>query len=581
MTNLRAQAHQPQRARRPRHARPRVAAAIDFGTHGSGFAWAFTSEQQRPIAERRLTFHMEWIDQPAPYVKTRSALLVDAGGKVLDWGFAAARRYKLESRGGTDIGLEHGFKMRLPEGDPAAARLVTRYLRELYHYAVDRITDEAQVREDEIRWCVTVPAIWRDRERHLMRGAAVAAGMPDDVRRLLIAVEPEVATQYCQGHLQLSAGADGEQEPGESAMLVIDAGGGTVDLSSFRIDAAGSLTELGHASGGPHGGTFVDRAFLVNVLAKRIGGDLLHRLQVDLPAAVLEILDNWERDKRFFDPSRGAPFNLPLPVKLYQLLSSEGRLARFAASQQGVEEPIVLSNAEVKAAFDEVVEPILALVDEHLARVGAGRLDHVFLVGGFAQSPYLRSRLTQHLHGRAAVQVPPNPASAVLAGAVHFALDPDVVIARKSPRTYGIATNLPFDDALDPPERLLPGNDNGRRLCMDRFEAIVKRDDLLPVDTERKVTLFPVSDTETELELVMLGAEAADVPRYADDPQVQVLGTVNVPIGPANGRAAAERGVVLTLAFGGTEIAVSAVDAASGRTLQHRIMFASMGRGGA
>ncbi|MEU7874369.1 Hsp70 family protein [Dactylosporangium sp. NPDC049140] len=581
MTNHRPQTQPPQRARRfPRHARPRVAAAIDFGTHGSGFAWAFTSEEQRPIAERRLTFHMEWIDQPAPYVKTRSALLVDGGGAILDWGFAAARRYKLESRGGAAIALEHGFKMRLPDGDPAAVELVTGYLQELYRYAVERITGEAQVREEEIRWCVTVPAIWRDRERHLMRRAAVAAGMPDDVRRLLIAVEPEVATQYCQGHLQLATADDEPDEAGDWSMLVIDAGGGTVDLSSFRIDDRGSLTELGHASGGPHGGTFVDRAFLVNVLAKRIGGDLLQRLQVDLPAAVLEILDNWERDKRFFDPSRGAPFNLPLPVKLYQLLSQEGRLSRFAASQQGIEEPIVLSNAEVKAAFDEVVEPILALVDEHLVRV-AGQLDHVFLVGGFAQSPYLRSRLTQHLAGRAAVQVPPNPASAVLAGAVHFALDPDVVIARKSPRTYGIATNLPFEDAVDPPDRLLPGNGNGQRLCMDRFEAIVQRDDLLPVDTERKITLFPVSDTETELELVMLGAEAAGVPRYADEPQVHVLGTVNVPIGPANGRAAADRGVVLTLAFGGTEIAVTAVDATSGHTLQHRITFASMGRGGA
>ncbi len=575
MTNLRTQPHPPSARQRrgPRHARPRVAAAIDFGTHGSGFAWAFTSEQQRPIAERRLTFHMDWLDQPAPYVKTRSALLLDGDGAVLDWGFAAARRFKLESRVRTELVLHHGFKMRLPDDDRDAPALVTQYLGELYRYAVARITAEAQVREDEIRWCVTVPAIWRDRERHLMRRAAVAAGLPDDVRRLLIAVEPEVATQYCQGHLQVAAP---DRPAGPLSMLVIDAGGGTVDLSSFRIDPDGSLTELGHASGGAHGGTFVDRAFLVDLLAKRIGGDLLQRLQVDLPAAVVEILDNWERDKRFFDPSRGAPFNLPMPLKLYQLLAQEGRLTRFAASQQGIEEPIVLSNAEVKAAFDQAVEPILSVVDEHLARVPGGGIDHVFLVGGFAQSPYLRHRLIRHLSGRASVVVPPNPATAVLAGAVHFALDPAVVIARKSPRTYGIATNLPFDDDLDPPDRLLPAGE-GQRLCMDRFEAVVSRNDLLPVDTERKITLYPVNNTETELELVMLGTEEAAVPRYADDAQVRVLGTVNVPIGPADGRQAAQRGVVVTLTFGGTEIAVAAADQASGRTLQHRISFASMG----
>jgi len=236
-----------------------------------------------------------------------------------------------------------------------------------------------------------------------------------------------------------------------------------------------------------------------------------------------------------------------------------------------VDDMFVLTNDEVRAAFDGAVDPILALVDDHVGQVSMP-ITHTFLVGGFAQSPYLRIRLERHLAGRATMLVPPNPASAVLAGAVHFALDPGLVIARRSPRVYGIATNLPFDDDLDPPDRIYVSS-NGQRLCPDRFEMIVQRNELLPVDTTKQVTLYPVDDDEAELELILLSTDA-EAPRYAED--AMELGAVTVPIGHTADRPALERGVVILLTFGGTEIMVAASELTTGRTLHHQMTFASL-----
>lgn len=556
-------------ARRPaRHVRQRVAAAIDFGTHGSGFAWAFLSESEKPIAKRTITFHQDWPEQAAPYVKTRTALLLD-DGRVLEWGNPASLRYRREARSRPGLRLASHFKMALPRDDRDALVLAAAYLERLYRYALQLITEQAQVREDEIRWCVTVPAIWRDRERNLTRQAAVAAGLPDDPVRLLIAVEPEVATQHCRGHLQQIEADD--RADGDRSIMVVDAGGGTVDLTCFHVDVNGKMTELGRPAGDALGGTAVDQAFVRTVLAQRLSVGLLEELEAELPGAVLDILADWERDKRNFHPDRGSSFNLRLPVPLLRLLDRRGLLAGFAARQGGVDDMFVLTNDEVKAAFDGAVEPILALVDEHLRQVGVP-IGHAFLVGGFAQSPYLRARLEQHLAGRAAVLVPPNPANAVLAGAVHFALEPGLVIARRSPRVYGIATNLPFDDQLDPPDRLYLSS-GGQRLCLDRFEPIVQRNELLPVDTTRQVTLYPVDDDETELELILLSTDAA-APRYAED--AMELGAVSVPIGHTADRPAIERGVVIMLTFGGTEIMVAAAEQATGHTLHHQMTFASL-----
>lgn len=555
--------------RRGRPTRQRVAAAIDFGTHGSGFAWAFLSEREQPIAKRTITFHQEWPGQAAPYVKTRTALLLDDRGQVIEWGYPASVRFRHEARQRPGMRLAHQFKMALPDGDRDAIVMVAAYLQRLYRYAVDLITSAAQVREEEILWCVTVPAIWRDRERHLMRQAAVDAGLPDDPLRLLVAVEPEAATQYCLGHLQQTLGETGA--PSERSVLVVDAGGGTVDLTSFGIGADGRMTELRSPSGGAHGGTYVDRAFVTTILKKRIGMDLLERLEDELPGAVVEILDDWERDKRNFQPARGAPFNLRLPIRLHQLLAKEGQLAAFAAQQGGIDDMVVLTNAEVRSAFDHAVEPILALVDEHLAQVSQP-VGHVFLVGGFAQSSYLKSRLEERLRDRVTLLVPPNPATAVLAGAVHYALEPDVVIARRSPQAYGIATSLPFEDDVDPLDRLYLSS-SGQRLCADRFETIVARNDLLPVDTTRQMTIYPVDDDETELELLLLSADD-NPPRYAED--AIELGAVRVPIGYADGRPATERGIVVALTFGGTEVLITASEVATGRTLQHQMTFANL-----
>ncbi len=50
----------------------------------------------------------------------------------------------------------------------------------------------------DILWVLTVPAIWSNGAKQLMREAAKTAGLYEDDRQLLLALEPEAAAICCK-----------------------------------------------------------------------------------------------------------------------------------------------------------------------------------------------------------------------------------------------------------------------------------------------------------------------------------------------------------------------------------------------
>ncbi len=71
-------------------AKARVVAAIDFGTHGTGFAWASINHDNDDPARRRISFFDQWEHQPIAAAKNRSAVLLDrADGSLTAWGVSA------------------------------------------------------------------------------------------------------------------------------------------------------------------------------------------------------------------------------------------------------------------------------------------------------------------------------------------------------------------------------------------------------------------------------------------------------------------------------------------------------------
>ncbi|OAD20328.1 Heat shock protein, partial [Candidatus Thiomargarita nelsonii] len=161
------------------------------------------------------------------------------------WGYDA-RMTLAEKRKGNEAKNYHffqNFKMQLKEGQDRTEEgprissangekflvigLIADYLRFLKDYALNDIKEATSgyLKENEIRWCLTVPAIWKDADKQIMRRAAQQSGLigtsDEEAERLILALEPEAAAMYCQekDQHQLDVG---------TRFMVVDCGGGTV-----------------------------------------------------------------------------------------------------------------------------------------------------------------------------------------------------------------------------------------------------------------------------------------------------------------------------------------------------------------
>jgi Hsp70 protein len=558
------------------HGQHRVIAAIDFGTYGTGFAWARVSEENADLATRRVIHFDSWEGQSVAYPKNRSALLLDAAGELKAWGHSAVRqaeslpagsgltlyqdfKMSLQANLGRSLDLSGEFGSAAGQAVPETYRLVVLCLRQAFLKALEAITAGPYL-ETDIRWCVTVPAIWDNYTRDLMRKAAVEAGLPDDPERLLLAREPTAAALYCV--------AKGEQvtAPG-SRFMVIDAGGGTVDITSYQVADDGRLVELGQPNGTNSGSEYLNREFMENVLYGHFGPDFFSKVHSEHREMLYPMMTAWEIAKRSHTSASRDGLIIPLNAPLYALLLRDAA-RRGELDGSGPATEIAVSGAEVSALFDRIIMPTLQQVDEQLRSMreasGTSGGETAVLVGGFAESPYLRQQLRSYLiHRDVRLVVPDNPSIAVLAGAVHFAYDNSPFLSWRAPLSCGVSASLLFREGVDPPAEKFT-DEQGRDRCPNRFAVFLRARESVETDYQVVRAYIPLSREQRNLSLELLTSPDPDV-QYASEPGVAKAGVLEVDISSSLGRPSEERRVEVTMTFSDTRVQVTARDTQNGK----------------
>ncbi|NEP80195.1 MAG: Hsp70 family protein, partial [Okeania sp. SIO3B3] len=231
-----------------------VVVAIDFGTSRSGFAYKFKESDYS-------VFRDVWPDNPISYPKTATHLLISSTGELEAWGYTAMKKLaELRAKGNAkDYYFVRNFKMELHSGKKDRSGpylinenngekiyvidLIAKYIRIIKDEALKEIksSTSGELKDQEIRWCLTIPAIWKDEDKDLMRRAAQKAGLigysDDEAERLFLVLEPEAAAIFCQEEEKNTL------TPGTKIMIV-DCGGGTVDITVHKVVKDGGLDEV-------------------------------------------------------------------------------------------------------------------------------------------------------------------------------------------------------------------------------------------------------------------------------------------------------------------------------------------------
>ncbi|XP_063413528.1 uncharacterized protein LOC134695956 [Mytilus trossulus] len=543
-----------------------VVAAIDFGTTYSGFAFSHKRQNAKIITKQWQSTSGTGLES----FKTPTSILLDPENKFCAFGYEAEEKYdNLSSTG--DHKRWHffkHFKMKLHSSETlkretiiedvlgntmAALDIFTHSIRYLKQQAENLMRDQGiDVGKENISWIITIPAIWTDAAKQFMREAAEKASIPAD--KLTLALEPEVASIYIGAqNLEKSKGGSElvKSAPG-SRFMVVDIGGGTVDITVMETVSEQRFKQISLSSGGPHGGKKVNEN-IIEYLTSLVGENVMDEFRLKSTYDYHQLSKDIELSKRNW--KNGGFLKLNLPMTLVESFASKNKtnLSEHLKSKHD-KEAILRSQNKLRIASKKVESFMISVISEIIVHVEAtlknvDSISYMVIVGGFAENTLLKKEFNKTFSGNTII-VPNEAGLAVLKGAVLYGHDPSCVVTRKCDRTYGTLVYRAFFDDDSPAKWMRHG---GSFLCKDAFNKLVEIGESITLNEKRSTVMQPLRADMSKMSVKLYGSTEPN-PRYVTDKSCTYLGKILVDI-PERYRSCDED-VIVSMTFGQTEIVV-------------------------
>jgi hypothetical protein len=236
-----------------------------------------------------------------------------------------------------------------------AADYLFKLRQAMRHQLIKTLGDVFNREERNIRYFLTVPAIWNDAGKAATRAAAIQAGFLRDENdnRLTLITEPEAAAMFCSkaGLLNLKI---------RDAVLIVDCGGGTVDLIAYEVEEETPFTvaECTAGSGDSCGSTALNRNFS-NILRAKIRKMKLPDGSKTAGRVYAKCIMDFENRIKADFRNNGQKWAVDVGIE-----------AEFPDA--GIEEGyMTFTNEEILQCFEPVVNRILELVRNQIIAIQA------------------------------------------------------------------------------------------------------------------------------------------------------------------------------------------------------------------
>ncbi|KAG7530478.1 hypothetical protein FFLO_05019 [Filobasidium floriforme] len=358
----------------------------------------------------------------------------------------------------------------------------------------------------KVRYIVTIPVAWQKDPATMMalRKQALRVGLitADTASALSFCSESEASALHCRNDV----------------FLVIDAGGGTVDFTSYRINKTEplELEEIGADSKVClyNGSTYVDQSFQ-EVLTSHL------EQEYPLTKASDKHID---KAKHIFATLRKPEFTSKKKVTGFWDISEN----EDDFDDGGIEVPWDLMESAFKPHVDLIVDTASAIAQ-------GDRPKYIFCSGGFGDSAYLREQL-ELIKGDIQIVQPEQTASssgskAVTLGACLYGLR-SWVQKRITSKCIGCNTYhkvAPYD-TLDDEEKEHIMTRWGNQYVENNFTVIIGHNQT--VDHKNyysrhliKKLVYPIETPTTEHQFKVLESTSAETPRWCDEKATPQIGS--------------------------------------------------------
>ena len=393
--------------------------------------------------------------------------------------------------------------------------------------------------------------------------------------RLSLALEPEAAGLFCRNSKEC-----GEHYCKPKHFTVLDIGGGTVDITSYRVDEHNRICVVDKASGNEWGGTRVNDMFAQ--FLETVVNDPGFKKYLSVCDPQLQQQHKADHNKlihKEFDQQKIAfgedevpehPTVVHIPNSFLRFYNSEKLEATINSRNKDVEldgSELTIDARKMKEFFQPAIDRICQDAGHALERVRKEvKLEAIYLVGGFGGCNFIKKIVNDYVQSRYGIAidvfVPLDHKLAVASGAIIFRHNPEAIWARKAEATYGDILSAQFHTGVHDPAYMIT-DERGEHLCNNLFRPYIEAGDTIFANEVLQVSCIPLESNQPTLDFIIYSSDKRDI-WYAKDKDQKLraglkeVGKLVFDLRGIPGSNKFEKEIVLTIDLSQTEIQLKA-----------------------
>lgn len=574
-----------------------VVVAIDFGSSGTGYAYSYNNPDN--IILGKFPFQNTEVKVPTQIILDSSLKKILAFGEKCDSyidghqltnGELYFKKIKMN--------LYYNKRDIMPENDLKTYPLV-EVISKIFEYIKFEVlkaihNNRPNILENQIKWVVTVPAIWNLSQKGIMISASEKAGLFNQYtdRTTFLAIEPEAASFYCSKDSSID---QNYIMPGKS-YIICDLGGGTGDIVTHHKNINNEISEKYQPIGGPYGSDEIDRDIFDIVINKLFGFKDFNSLKEkynylknikkfkELSWNEDELYIEWkkfkediQKQKKITEDLKNQSFFLNCQIfedfindiELKDLVNNFNNSCKEGWKIDIKNEKRWILNFPYKIFFD-LIEAHASKIAEQIDEIYKKTVDveSILYVGGYCSNEVLINNLKNKFKNLAHLK-PSHPEIAVVKGAVLFGLNPNLINIRKAMYTIGFNCDDNWNDQLHSGigEKYYDYNYNIYK-CRNSFHTIIKKGQDIPqnnVITKYFTTMNP------RIIILKFFKSEKENPVLWTENGVKLIGNEQLDL--SNDYPLGQRDFIINIRFGGTYADAKCTHYLSGKTLNFPLYF--------
>ena len=395
--------------------------------------------------------------------------------------------------------------------------VIKEYLKKISNIALKTLNNKSTLNnfsKDDIKWVVTVPAIWNEYGKQLMRECARNAGMKD----ISISLEPEAASLAMFDDPQI----DDNLKKKDKIFMLVDAGGYTVDITLNQIvDEDGNLRQLSPPSGGSFGSMNVNME-IFKLFEEIFGKEKMETFQKNQFDKWIMLRNEIEEKKiaACVYNSDNSYFRFENIFK--DLYSYRYNLDSKYGTIQCDNNYIYIPNSIIKQIIFNQVDKIINHIQILFNKFNKIKIDQIIITGGFSNCNILKYKIINSFRQTVITQLN-NPERSIVKGAALFGLKPNQIISRISPYTIGLDSYFSQIEGYECRNKIEIKN----RIECRYFNTFIKKGDEVKNNFKIVKYYIPLEDQQEGMSFILYYSDNLN-PVYIDEKGVKEIASFDI-----------------------------------------------------